>query len=103
MLRALLVVVVVSGCGAMPFPGAPVAGTACGSTVTLPECVTAGEIAYCESGKWVEYACPSDCRNAQPNRCDWSKAKVGDACPAAMEGERACPVVCTQGKFAACP
>lgn len=107
MLKALVVVVAVSGCGVQPFPGAPVAGAKCNAT--RPECVTPGEISYCEGGKWVEYACPSECRNLQGQRCDWLTQKAGDAC--VSEGVSTCAedgthlVQCSSGKivFTACP
>lgn len=109
MRKALLVAVVVMGCGPAPLPGAPTLGSSCVASAE-PECITAASVGYCESGKWVEYACPSECRNAQSPRCDWGLSAPGDACPAAKEGAAFCgtsmrAIRCISGKYVAeeCP
>lgn len=92
-MRKLLLLVALVSCGAIPFHGAPAPGTECLNDprrALLPECISADEVAYCENGKWVSYTCPSDCRNAQTVRCDWSLAEVGAECPAYEEGRRFC-------------
>jgi hypothetical protein len=83
MLR-VLVIVALAGCGPARLPGAPEPGKACDGQT--PECSSVASISICESGKWADYGCPSSCSNAQATRCDWSKAQVGDECPASMEG-----------------
>ena len=112
MIRALAVVVLASGCGPMPFQGAPVPGEKCFSSSRLgtaePECITPSEVALCESGKWVSYSCPGECRPGQSYRCDWTAAKAGDACPISREGTSFCEtataaLVCKDGKYVAKP
>lgn len=100
-----LVVLVVTGCG---LPGAPVLGAAC--TATEPECVTSAEVAYCRENVWVSYACPSECRNLQPTRCDWRQAFEGDSCPSGLGDQSFCVsstkrLACVNGTYRsqACP
>jgi len=83
-LKLLVVAVVVSACGAPRLPGAPIPGKAC--TTEKPECSSADSVSICESGKWADYACPSNCSNNQTTRCDWAQAKVGEECPKSFEG-----------------
>ena len=85
-MRALLVVVVLMGCacGSPRLPGAPIQGKAC--TTEKPECSSADSVSICEMGKWADYSCPSNCSNNQTTRCDWSQAKMGEACPKSFEG-----------------
>lgn len=77
----LLAIVVVMGCG---LPGAQPTGSGC--TDEVPECFSDTRVSICEGGKWADYACPSRCSNNQPKVCDWSQAKVGEACPASFDG-----------------
>ena len=108
---------ILAACGSPPFPGAPVPGASCSPASWWPECITSGEVAFCEGGKWKEYACPGECRSAQSpfGRCDWSAASAGEACPrgfvAACTGPKQnaycpdgkivlenCPVGCRSGE-----
>lgn len=102
-MRLLGLAVLFCCCGPVPFPGAPVAGAACAAV--SGECVDPTQIAYCEDGKWVVYACPSECRNLQGTRCDWMlNTRVGDACPPAVNGLGVCSSAksaryCIDGQF----
>lgn len=85
MRKALVVIVALVGCGPARLPGAPGPGTPCAAD-SAAECTTDVDVAYCEAGKWAEYACPSECRNAQSPRCNWELSTLGDACPKSLSG-----------------
>jgi hypothetical protein len=57
--------------------------------MSASECTTSVDVAYCQSGKWVEFGC-ARCSNAQPAKCEGriSGAKVDTACH--FEGGSAC-------------
>lgn len=104
-MRALILVVVMMGCGPARLPGAPEPGKACAAGA-MGECTTSATVAYCEDGKWVEYNCPGECRNAQSPRCNWDLSMLGDACPKSFEGTAFCATSvrmfkCTNGHYAA--
>lgn len=98
--QTVMVAVLFAACGQVTFPGAPVIGASCAARDG--ECVTPDEIAYCESGKWVSYACPTECRNLQGNRCGWRTMKEGEPC--SMDGLAVCAensanlISCVKGK-----
>jgi hypothetical protein len=108
-MRVILLAVVMLGCGPSRLPGPPVVGSACAAG-SAGECTTSASVAYCEEGKWAEYACPSECRNAQEPRCNWELSGLGDTCPKSFEGSGFCATalrlfVCSEGKYVAreCP
>ena len=99
---ALLVAIAMTGC---TYVGAPRAGAKCSKT-WVPECVTLDVVAYCEDEKWVDYACPSECRNLQATRCDWLQAREAEVCPLSFEGHGFCTAagtafVCLSGRWQA--
>jgi hypothetical protein len=101
----VVIAVVMVGCGPARLPGAPEVGSACTAGV-VAECTTSAEVAYCEDGKWTEYGCPSECRNAQSPRCNWELSNLNDACPKSLEGSGFCATSqrmfrCINGKYAA--
>lgn len=80
-MRALMVVVMMVGCGPARLPGAPEPGSACVPTDPR-ECITAATIGMCVERKWAEWPCVGACANASDPRCEIvTPKKEGDACP----------------------
>lgn len=101
-MRALVLVVVLTGCG---LPGAPQVGTACDAGAPR-ECYSESSFAFCDNGKWSTYACADRCTNVQSQICKPKSAVVGEKCPLSWEGSGDCTdsdksfvALCEAGKW----
>lgn len=80
MIRALVIAVVMVGCGPARLPGAPSPGQACAGDA--PVCMTASSVGTCVNSKWAEWSCVDSCSNSTDPRCEEVQpTKAGDECP----------------------